>query len=83
MIKNILLKYNFTVQITNSINYAQCFKKYILINKRRTLIMINLKITKNFVLQKLIDKYNLKTLFKKILVNLIMINRNSLQNNDK
>ena len=65
MIKNILLKCNFTAHKKNSINYARSFKKYVLMNEKRAFIMIDLKASGNFISQQLIDKFETTTKFKK------------------
>ena len=45
--------------------------------------MINSKITNNFISQRLIDKYETITKLKKNSYNLMIINENSLSNDDK
>ena len=84
MIKDISLKCNFTVHDKESSDrYARIFEKYVTMNDKRVFVMIDLKITDNFISRKLIDKHKTTTKIKKNSYNLMILNENSLSNNDK
>ena len=82
MITDISLKCNFTVHKKISVSYARSFKKYVLMNDRRAFVMIDSKISKNFISQQLIDKFETTTRFKKNSYDLMIINENSLSSDD-
>ena len=77
------MKCNFTIQTKNSINYARNFKKYVWINEKRAFVMIDSKTSRNFISQQLIDEFETTSKFKKNSYDLMIINENSLSNNDK
>ena len=82
VIMNILLKCNFTIH-KNSINYARHIQKHITINKCKMFVMIDSKISKNFIAKRFVDKHNLKTRSKKNSYELTILNKNSLKNKNK
>ena len=51
MITSVSLKCNFTAHKKISVSYARSFKKYVLMNDKRAFVMIDLKISKNFISQ--------------------------------
>ena len=77
------MKCNFTIFKKNSDKYPRIFEKYITRNDKRAFVIINSKITNNFMLRKLINKHKTTTKFKKNSYNLMIINENSLSNDDK
>ena len=78
IIINISLKCNFTIH-KNLINYARHIQKHVTINECKTFVIIDSKISKNFIAKKFIDKHNLKTQSKKNLYELTILNENSLK----
>ena len=82
MIKNISLKCNLTAHKKISVSYTRSFKKYILMNDRRAFVMIDSEVSKNFISQQLIDKFETTTRFKKNSYDLMIINENSLSSDD-
>ena len=83
MITSISLKYNFTAHKKVSVSYARSFKKHVLMNDRRAFVMIDSKVSKNFISQQLIDEFETTTKFKKNSYNLMIINENSLSSDDE
>ena len=83
MIKGISLKCNLTAHKEVSVNYARSLKKYVLINDKRAFVMIDSKISKNFISQQLIDKLKTTTRLKKNPYNLMIINGSSLSSDNE
>ena len=82
MIKNISLKYNFTIHKKNSVKYVRVFEEYVYMNNKRAFVMIDSETTNNFISQRLIDKFDVKKKFKKDLYNLMILNKRSLSNDN-
>ena len=82
MIKGISLKCNFTAHKEISVSYARSLKKYVLINDRRALVMIDSEVSENFISQQLIDKFETTTRFKKNSYDLMIIDKSSLLSDD-
>ena len=51
MIKSISLKCNFTAHKKISISYARSLKKYVLMNDKRAFVMIDSRVSENFISQ--------------------------------
>ena len=83
MITSILLKCNFTVYKKILVSYARSFKKYVLMNDKCAFVMIDSKISKNFISQQLIDKFETTTKLKKNSYDLMIINESSLLSDDE
>ena len=83
MIMKISLKCNFTVHKNSSVNYARSLKRRVQINERWTLVMIDSKISENFISRKFGDKQHLKIRRKKNSYDLMILNENSLFSDDK
>ena len=83
MIKNISLKKRHIVFTKNSINYARNLKKYVRINERQTIVMIDSKASNNYISQKLIDKYEMNTKLKTNLYDLMILNENPLSSENE
>ena len=83
--KNSLKKYNNIekfLQQFNSINYARTFCTLIRFEFHRFITMINFDATRNFVSSSFVNKKGLFIQKKKNVYNLMIINENSLKNND-
>lgn len=52
-------------------------------NDKRTIVMIDSRISKNFIQQQLIDKFEATTKFKKNSYDLMTINENTFVNDDE
>ena len=83
MITSVSLKCNFTAHKNILVSYARSLKKYVLMNDRRAFVMIDSKISKNFISQQLIDEFETTTRFKKNLYDLIIINESLLSSDNK
>ena len=72
-----------TLQQLNSTNYARTFCTLIRLEFHRLTTMINFDATKNFVSLFFVNKKNLLIQKKKNVYNLMIIDKNSLKNNDE
>ena len=71
------------LQQLNSTSYARIFCTFIRFEFHRLTTMINFDATRNFVSSSLVNRKNLFTQKKKDVYNLMIINENSLKNNDE
>ena len=86
LMKNSLQKCNNMTRILqqlNSTSYARIFCTLIRFEFHRLTTMINFDATRNFVSSSLVNRKNLFTQKKKDVYNLMIINENSLKNNDE
>ena len=84
--KNSRKKCNNTIRILqqlNSTNYARIFCTFIRFKFHRFTTIINFDATRNFVSSFFVNKKNLLTQKKKNAYNLMIINENSLKDNDE
>jgi hypothetical protein len=77
------MKCNFTIQQKNSVNYTWLIKQYVILNERKTYVMIDLKVTSNFIAQKFVNVKRLNIKFKRNSYDLMIINDNTLLNENE
>ncbi len=77
------MKCNLIAQQENSVNYTRLIKQYVILNERKTYVMIDSEITNNFIAQKFVNVKRLNIKFKKNSYDLIIINDNTLLNENE
>jgi hypothetical protein len=72
------MKCNLTTQQKSSVSYTRLIKQYVILNERRTYVMIDSKVTSNFIAQKFVNVKRLNSKFKRNSYDLMIINDNTL-----
>jgi hypothetical protein len=72
------MKCNLTIQQKNSVSYTRLIKQYVILNERKTHVMIDSEVTSNFIAQKFVNVKRLNIRLKKISYDLMIINDNTL-----